>query len=152
MDRFDKFTDQARRALTDAQALAARHDQNYIGPEHLLLGVIGVEDDTGAMVLVNLGVDLPKVRKAVEFLADAGERPADGEVGLTPAAKQVIELGIDETRSMNHRYLGTEHLLLGLLREGDGVAATVLESLGVNFGDARREVLRLAPASSLPEP
>jgi ATP-dependent Clp protease ATP-binding subunit ClpC len=145
MDRFDKFTDRARQALTDAQAAAARFDQNYIGPQHILLGVIGVDGDAGAKVLVNLGVELPKVRTAVEFLIDAGQRPVVGEVGLTPAAKHVIELAIDEARRMEHRYLGTEHLLLGIVRQGDSVAAGVLESLGVNLGDARREVLRLAP-------
>jgi ATP-dependent Clp protease ATP-binding subunit ClpA len=150
MDRFDKFTDRARHALTDAQAAAARFEQNYIGPEHILLGVIGVDGDAGATVLVNLGVELAKVRTAVEFLIDAGQRPVVGEVGLTPAAKHVIELAIDEARRMEHRYLGTEHLLLGIVRQGDSVAAGVLESLGVNLGDARREVLRLAPMGSAP--
>ena len=149
MDRFDKFTDRARQALTDAQAAAARFDQNYIGPQHILLGVIGVAGD-GAKVLVNLGVELRKVRTAVEFLIDAGQRPVVGEVGLTPAAKGVIELAIEEARRMEHRYLGTEHLILGILRQGDSVAASVLESLGVNLGDARREVLRLAPMGSVP--
>jgi ATP-dependent Clp protease ATP-binding subunit ClpC len=150
MDRFDRFTDRARQALTDAQAAAARFDQNYIGPQHILLGVIGVDGDAGAKVLVNLGVELPKVRTAVEFLIDAGQRPVVGEVGLTPAAERVIELAIDEARRIQHRYLGTEHLLLGILRQGDSVAASVLESLGVNLGDARREVLRLAPMGSVP--
>ena len=150
MDRFDRFTDRARQALTDAQAAAARFDQNYIGPQHILLGVIGVDGDAGAEVLVNLGVELPKVRTAVEFLIDAGQRPVVGEVGLTPAAKHVIKLAIDEARRMEHRYLGTEHLLLGIVRQGDSVAAGVLESLGVNLGDARREVLRLAPLGSAP--
>jgi ATP-dependent Clp protease ATP-binding subunit ClpA len=149
MDRFDKFTDRARQALNDAQAAATRFGQNYLGPEHILLGVIGVDGGAGAKVLVNLGVELPKVRTAVEFQIDAGKRPVVGEVGLTPAAKHVIKLAIDEARSMEHLYLGTEHLLLGLLRQGDSVAATVLESLGVNLADARREVLRLAPIGSM---
>jgi hypothetical protein len=151
MDRFDKFTDRARRALTDAQREAARFHQNYIGAEHLLLGLIGVEDGVAAKALVNLGVELSKVRTAVEFLIGSGDRPTAGEVGLTPAAKRVIELAIDEARSLGHRYIGTEHILLGLLREGENVGGAVLESLGVTLAVARREVVRLAPAGPSPD-
>jgi ATP-dependent Clp protease ATP-binding subunit ClpA len=138
MDRFDKFTDRAHRALTDAQREAARFHQNYIGAEHLLLGLIGVEGGVGAKALVNLGVELAKVRTAVEFLIGHGDRPTVGEVGLTPAAKRVIELAIDEARSLGHRYIGTEHILLGLMREGDNIGAAVLESLGVTLALARQ--------------
>jgi len=151
MDRFNKFTDRARRALTDAQREAARFHQNYIGAEHLLLGLIGVEDGVAAKALVNLGVELSKVRTAVEFLIGHGDRPAVGEVGLTPAAKRVIELAIDEARSLGHRYIGTEHILLGLVREGDNIGAGVLESLGVTLALARREVIQLAPAGPSPD-
>ncbi|MGH2465143.1 MAG: Clp protease N-terminal domain-containing protein [Candidatus Limnocylindrales bacterium] len=147
---FTKLTDRARQALTEANAAAGRFHQNYIGPENLLIGLIHNEDEAAARVLVNLGVELSKVRTDVESLIDAGDRPVSGEVGLTRAAKRVIELAIDTARGMEHRYLGTEHLLLGVLRQGDYVAGAVLNSLGVTFPNARDEVLRLAPVGSLP--
>ena len=89
-----------------------------------------------------MGVDLAKVRTAVEFIIGRGDRPVAGEVGLTPAAKRVVEQSIDEARRLGHHYIGTEHLLLGLVREGEGIAAGVLESLGVNLDKARHEVIR----------
>ena len=142
MDRFDKFTDGARRVLTFAQDEAQRFQHNYVGTEHLLLGLIRDEDDVAAHVLERLGVELAKVRTAVEFIIGRGDRPTPGQVGLTPRAKRVIELAIDESRRLGHRYIGTEHLLLGLVREGEGVAAGVLESMGVNLDRVRREVVR----------
>ncbi|MGA3058508.1 MAG: Clp protease N-terminal domain-containing protein, partial [Candidatus Limnocylindrales bacterium] len=123
MDRFDKFSDGARKVLTLAQDEAQRFDHNYIGTEHLLLALIREEEGVAAQILVSLGVELPKVRTAVEFIIGRGDRPTRGEVGLTPGAKRVIELAIDEARRLGHRYIGTEHLLLGLVREGEGVAA-----------------------------
>ena len=130
MDRFDKFTDRARKVLTLAQDEAQRFNHNYIGTEHLLLGLVREGEGVAARVLENMNVELAKVRTAVEFIIGRGDRPVVGEVGLTPRAKRVIELAIDEARRLGHNYIGTEHLLLGLVREGEGIAAGVLESLG----------------------
>ena len=127
MDRFDKFTDRARKVLTLAQDEAQRFNHNYIGTEHLLLGLVREGEGVAARVLENMNVELPKVRTAVEFIIGRGDRPVVGEVGLTPRAKRVIELAIDEARRLGHNYIGTEHLLLGLVREGEGIAAGVLE-------------------------
>ena len=130
MDRFDKFTERARKVLTLAQEEAQRFNHNYIGTEHLLLGLVREGEGVAAHVLENLGVELNKVRSAVEFIIGRGDRPVIGEIGLTPRAKKVIELAVDEARRLNHHYIGTEHLLLGLVREGEGIAAGVLESPG----------------------
>jgi hypothetical protein len=143
MDRFDKFTDRAREVLTQAQDEAQRFNHIHIGTEHLLLGLLRVEDGLAARVLRELGVELPRVRTAVEFIMQRGDRPVAGEVGLTPAAKRVIELAIDESRRLGHRYIGTQHLLLGLVREGEGVAAGVLESFGVTLDAVRHEIVHL---------
>ena len=142
-DRFDKFTERARRVLTLAQEEAQRFNHNYIGTEHLLLGLVREGDGVAAKVLSNLGVELNKVRSAVEFIIGRGDRATSGEIGLTPRAKRVIELSVDEARRLNHSYIGTEHLLLGLVREGEGIAAGVLESLGVNLERVRGETTRI---------
>ncbi len=113
-DRFDKFTERARRVLTLAQEEAQRFNHNYIGTEHLLLGLVREGDGVAAKVLANLGVELNKVRSAVEFIIGRGDRAVLGEIGLTPRTKKVIELAVDEARRLNHHYIGTEHLLLGL--------------------------------------
>ena len=148
MDRFDKFTDRARKVLTLAQDEAQRFNHNYIGTEHLLLGLVREGEGVAARVLENMNVELVKVRTAVEFIIGRGDRPVVGEVGLTPRAKRVIELAIDEARRLGHNYIGTEHLLLGLVREGEGIAAGVLESLGVNLDKVRHEVIRVLSQSS----
>jgi ATP-dependent Clp protease ATP-binding subunit ClpC len=148
MERFDKFTDRARKVLTLAQDEAQRFNHNYIGTEHLLLGLVREGEGVAARVLENMNVELPKVRTAVEFIIGRGDRPVVGEVGLTPRAKRVIELAIDEARRLGHNYIGTEHLLLGLVREGEGIAAGVLESLGVNLDKVRHEVIRVLSQSS----
>ncbi len=147
-DRFDKFTERARRVLSLAQEEAQRFNHNYIGTEHLLLGLVREGDGLAAKVLANLGVELNKVRSAVEFIIGRGDRPTSGEVGLTPRAKKVIELAVDEARRLNHHYIGTEHLLLGLVREGEGIAAGVLESLGVNLEKVRAETTRILSQST----
>ena len=103
-----------------------------------------------AKVLENLNVELAKVRQAVEFIIGRGERPVVGEIGLTPRAKKVIELAIDEARRLGHSYIGTEHLLLGLVREEGGIASGVLESLGVSLEKVRHEVVRVLSQSSVP--
>jgi ATP-dependent Clp protease ATP-binding subunit ClpC len=141
--RFEKFSERARRALTYAQEEAQRFNHNYIGTEHILLGLVRETDGVAAKVLQNLDVDLNKVRSAVEFIIGRGGKTSSAEVGLTPRAKKVIELAVDEARRLNHSYVGTEHLLLGLLREGEGVAGGVLESLGVSLERARAETTRI---------
>ncbi len=139
-ERFDKFTERARKVLQLAQEEAQRFNHNYIGTEHLLLGLVREGEGVAAKVLANLGVDLNKVRSAVEFIIGRGERTVTGDIGLTPRAKKVIELSVEEARRLNHNYIGTEHLLLGLVREGEGIAAGVLESLGVSLDKVRQQV------------
>ena len=146
--RFDKFSERARRVLSLAQEEAQRFNHNYIGTEHILLGLVRETEGVAARVLSSLEVDLSKVRSAVEFIIGRGEKPAQGEIGLTPRAKKVVELAVDEARRMNHTYIGTEHLLIGLLREGEGVAAGVLESLGVTLDKVRAETHRILSHSS----
>ena len=141
--RFEKFSERARRVLTLAQEEAAHFNHSYIGTEHVLLGLLREEEGVGAKVLANLGVSLNKARSAVEFIIGRGDKPSTGEIGLTPRAKRVIELAIDEARHLGHNYIGTEHLLLGLLREGEGVASDVLDSFGITLERARTETLRV---------
>jgi len=146
-DKFDKFTERARKVLSLAQEEAQRFNHNYIGTEHLLLGLVREGDGVAAKVLNNLGVELNKVRSAVEFIIGRGDRIVLGEIGLTPRAKKVIELAVDEARRLNHHYIGTEHLLLGLVREGEGIAAGVLESLGVNLEKVRSQTIQVLQQS-----
>ena len=146
--RFEKFSERARRVLSLAQEEAQRFNHNYIGTEHILLGLVREAEGVAARVLSNLSVELTKVRSAVEFIIGRGERPAPGEIGLTPRAKKVIELAVDEARRLNHHYIGTEHLLIGLMREGEGVAAGVLESLGVTLDKVRAETSRILSQSA----
>ena len=122
-----------------AQEEAQRFNHNYIGTEHILLGLVRENEGTAAKVLGGLGIELNKIRSAVEFIIGKGDTAASGEIGLTPRAKKVIELAVDEARRLNHHYIGTEHLLIGLMREGEGVAAGVLESLGVTLDKVRGE-------------
>jgi ATP-dependent Clp protease ATP-binding subunit ClpC len=122
-----------------AREEARRLQHNYIGTEHLLLGLIRIEEGIAARVLRNLGADPYKVRLAVEFVVGRGDRLVFGEASLTPRAKHVIALAIEEARNLNHYYVGTEHLLLGLVRENEGIAASVLESLGINEENVRQQ-------------
>ncbi len=149
-DRFDKFTERARKVLTLAQEEATRFNHNYIGTEHLLLGLVREGEGVAAKVLSNLGVELNRVRSAVEFIIGRGDRMIVGEIGLTPRAKKVIELAVDEARRLGHHYIGTEHLLLGLVREGEGIAAGVLESLGVNLEKVRTQTIQVLSQSNSP--
>ena len=152
-ERFDKFTERARKVLTLAQEEATRFNHNYIGTEHLLLGLVREGEGVAAKVLSNLGVELNRVRSAVEFIIGRGDRPTVGEIGLTPRAKKVIELAVDEARRLGHHYIGTEHLLLGLVREGEGIAAGVLESLGVNLEKVRTQTIQvLSQSAAQPTP
>ncbi len=141
--RFEKFSERARRVLSLAQEEAQRFNHNYIGTEHILLGLVRETDGVAARVLSSLNVELSKIRSAVEFIIGRGERPSPGDIGLTPRAKKVIELAVDEARRLSHHYIGTEHLLIGIMREGEGVAAGVLESLGVSLDKVRSETTRI---------
>ncbi len=142
-NRYDRFTERARKVLSLAQEEAQRLQHNYIGTEHLLLGLVREGEGVAAKVLSNLGVKLNKVRDTVEFIVGRGDRIVLGEIGLTPRAKKVIELAVDEAHRLNHHYIGTEHLLLGLVREGEGIAVGALESLGVNLEEVRTETIRV---------
>ena len=142
-NRFEKFSERARRVLTLAQEEAEHFNHSYIGTEHILLGLVREEEGVAAKVLVNLSANLTKLRSAVEFTMARGDKPSGGEIGLTPRAKRVIELAIDEARQLGHNYIGTEHLLLGLLREGGGVAAQILDSFGITQERVRTETSRV---------
>ena len=139
----DRFTEEARKVLSLAQEEAQRFNHNYIGTEHLLLGLVREEEGVAVQVLSRLGVELNNIRSAVEFIIGRGERTVTGEIGLTPRAKKVLELAKDEARRAGHDLIGTEHVLLGLIREGEGIACGVLESLGVSLEKARSEVIRV---------
>jgi ATP-dependent Clp protease ATP-binding subunit ClpA len=151
-DRFDRFTERARKALSLAQEEAQRLNHNYIGTEHLLLGLVREGDGVAAKVLSNLGVHLASVRAEVERTIGRGDQIVQGDLGLTPRAKKVVELAVDEARRLNHHYIGTEHLLLGLVREGEGIAADVLQSLGVNLEGLRQTTIQVLSPSGTPPP
>ena len=146
--RFDKFSERARRVLSLAQEEAQRLNHSYIGTEHILLGLVKEEEGVAARVLVAMNVSLPKMKQAVEYVIGPGEKTGAAGTGLTTRAKRVIELAIDEARQMGHNYIGTEHLLLGLLRENDGVAAGVLDSFSINLERARAEITRFLSQSA----
>lgn len=141
--KLDLFTDRARASLGHAEGEARSFNHNYLGTEHLLLGILDVEDGVGARVLSSLGVQPGAVRQEVATRIGEGDQRFNGERRLTPRALQVLELARDEARKLSHHYVGTEHLLLGLVREGEGVAAIILTNLGVDLGRARAEVIRV---------
>jgi ATP-dependent Clp protease ATP-binding subunit ClpC len=146
---FERFTDRARKVMALANQEAQRLNHEYIGTEHILLGLVKEGSGVGANVLRNLDVDLRKVRLEVEKLVRAGpEMVTMGRLPQTPRAKKVIEYAIEEARNLNHNYVGTEHLLLGLLREHDGVAAQVLMNLNLKLEEVREEVLNLLGAGN----
>jgi hypothetical protein len=152
--RSDKFTERAKRVMVLAQEEAQRFNHNYIGTEHLLLGLVREEEGIAAKALSALGVELNKARSAVEFIIGRGDRPVLGDISLTPRAKKVIELAVEEARRLNHNYIGTEHLLLGVVREGEGIAVGVLESLGATGEKVRGQVMQAvsSPAVRAGEP
>jgi ATP-dependent Clp protease ATP-binding subunit ClpC len=144
---FERLTDRARKVMALANQEAQRFNHEYIGTEHILLGLVKEGSGVGANVLKNLDIDLRKVRLEVEKLVKSGpDMVTMGKLPQTPRAKKVIEYAIEEARSLNHNYVGTEHLLLGLLREQDGVAAQVLMNLGLKLEEVREEVLNLLGA------
>ena len=141
---FERFTDRARKVMQLANQEAQRFNHEYIGTEHILLGLVKEGSGVAANVLKNLDVDLRKIRLEVEKLVQSGpEMVTMGKLPHTPRAKKVIEYAVEEARNLNHNYVGTEHLLLGLLREEEGVAAQVLRNLGLKLEDVREEVLNL---------
>lgn len=139
---FDKFTEKARKAMAQAAEEAKSHNHQFVGTEHMLLGLIDVEDGVGARALSNL-TSLAKVRAAIEHIIGTGEHVVADSPGLTRRAKKALELAVEEAKTLKHRSIGTEHLLLGLIREGDGVAAKVLADLGVSLQSAHACVLML---------
>jgi ATP-dependent Clp protease ATP-binding subunit ClpC len=142
-DNLDRFTKRARRVLTTAQEEARRLNHRFIGTEHILLGLVAEEGGVALRVLNELSISAEQVRKTVERTVGRGTRPASLQPSLTPRTKRVIELAVDEARKLGHHYIGTEHLLLGLVREGEGVAVDVLRRLGAPPEKIREEVHHL---------
>ena len=144
---FERFTDRARKVMALANQEAQRYNHEYIGTEHILLGLVKEGAGVGANVLHNMDIDLQRVRLEIEKLVKHGpDKVHAGQLPQTPRAKKVIEYAIDESRGLDHDYVGTEHLLLGLLREHEGVAAQVLMNLGLKLEEVREEVLNLLSA------
>src|SRR3989441_6442853 len=141
---YERFTDRARKVMQLANQEAQRLNHEYIGTEHILLGLVKEGSGVAANVLKNLDIDLRKIRLEIEKIVQSGpDMVTMGKLPQTPRAKKVIEYSIEEARNLNHNYVGTEHLLLGLLREQEGVAAQVLVNLGLKLEDVREEVLNL---------
>src|SRR6267143_4121427 len=139
---FDRFNDRAKRVLALAQDEAIRFNHNYIGTEHILLGLAREGEGVAAKALDALDITLAKVRTAVEFIIGRGDSTTSpSEITLSPRTKKVIELAIDEARKLGHSHVGTEHLLLGIVREGEGIASGVLESLGVGLEKVRHQII-----------
>jgi len=144
---YERFTERAKKVLELAMQEAQRFNHEYIGTEHVLLGLVKEGSGVGANVLRNMDVDLEKVRLEVEKIVQKGpDMVSMGKLPQTPRAKKVVEYAIEEARSLGHNYVGTEHILLGLLREQEGVAARVLMNLGLKLDDVREEVLNLLGA------
>ena len=142
---FERFTDRARRTVVFAQEEARFLNHNYIGTEHILLGLLRVEDGLAAMALTSLGVSLEAARGRVEEIVGRGHAMVQGHIPFTPRSKKVLELSLREALQLGHNYIGTEHILLGLIREGEGVAAQVLRKLGADLNRVRQTVVQLLP-------
>jgi ATP-dependent Clp protease ATP-binding subunit ClpA len=148
---FDRFTDRARKVMALARKEAQRFNHDFIGTEHILLGLIGEGSGVAANVLKNLGVEINKIRSEIEKNVQPGPSAVTmGQLPFTPRAKKVLELTMEEANELGYSYIGTEHLLLGMLRERDGVAAQVLLDLGLKLEDVRSEVLALLGAEATP--
>ena len=146
---FDRFTDRAKKVMNLARQEAQRFNHEYLGTEHVLLGLVQEGSGVAANVLKNMGVDLDKIRMEVEKIVKTGPTMVTmGQLPFTPRAKKVLELSMEEASSLNHNYIGTEHLLLGLIKENEGIAAQVLLNLGVKLEDVREEVLDFLGADS----
>jgi ATP-dependent Clp protease ATP-binding subunit ClpC len=140
---FEVFTDPARRVVVLAQEEARILGHNYIGTEHLLLGLIHEGEGVAARALESLGISLEAVRENVEEMVGRGKEQLSGHIPFTPRAKKVLELSLRESQQLGHEYIGTEHILLGLIREGEGVAAQVLVKLGADLNRVRQQVIQL---------
>ncbi len=141
---YERFTDPVRRAMQRANQVAQRFNHEYIGTEHILLGMIEEGSGLAVTILKNLNVDPQKIRTEVQRIVRSGKDKASGNTLLqTPRAKRIIEYALEEARGLNHNYVGTEHLLLGLIREAEGVAGQVLLNFGVRLDDARNEIIKL---------
>ena len=140
---FERFTEKARRVVVYAQEEARMLNQNYIGTEHLLLGLIREQDGIAAKALESLNISLEDVHAQVEDLIGRGTFVPTGHIPFTPRAKKVLELSLREALQLGHNYIGTEHILLGLIREGEGVAAQVLLNLGADLDKVRSAVIQL---------
>ena len=150
---FERFTDRARQAVELAHDEAMRLNHSYIGTEHLLLGLIREGEGVAAQALEALGISLDGVRQQVEQIIGEGQQPPPpGEIPYTPRAKKVLELSLREAKQLGHHYIGTEHLLLGLIREGHGVAAQVLTELGADLNRVRQQVIQLLHGTQGPRP
>ena len=149
---WQRFTERTRRVIFFAQEEAARLGENYVGTEHLLLGLVRENDSVAARILEKLGVNLGRVRQEIERQVARGDGRLGQEMQLTPRAKRVIDLAYEEARQLNNNYIGTEHLLLGLVRESDGIAGRVLARLGVDLDRTRREVMSLQDNENVVDP
>jgi ATP-dependent Clp protease ATP-binding subunit ClpC len=149
-DRSDRFTAGAHAALRYAQEEARGFNHNYIGTEHQLLGLVREDEGAASAVLSGMGIDLPRVRAAVERIIGRGDRWVVGEIGLTPRAKKAIELAVAAARRLGHDRVGAEHLLLGIVEEGNGVAAGVLVESGAPLPVVRERVLAAIGAGDEP--
>ncbi|HEY8449102.1 MAG TPA: Clp protease N-terminal domain-containing protein, partial [Bacillota bacterium] len=150
---FGRYSERAQRVIVLAQEEARRLNYNYVGTEHLLLGLIREGTGIAAKALQSLGINLDQVRSEVEKVIGRGNGPMSGEIGYTPRAKKVVmELAPEEARLLGHNYVGTEHILLGLIREGEGVAARVLENMGADLDKVRQQVIKLLGGGATPPP
>jgi ATP-dependent Clp protease ATP-binding subunit ClpC len=140
---FERFTDRARRVVVLAQEEARMLSHDYIGTEHILLGLLGEGEGVAAKALESLGISQEAVRQQVEEITGQGRQPPSGHIPFTPRAKNVLELSLREALQLGHNYIGTEHILLGLIREGEGVAAQVLVKLGADLNRVRQQVIQL---------
>lgn len=149
---FERFTDRARRVVVLAQEEARMLNHNYIGTEHILLGLIHEGEGVAAKALESLGISLEAVREQVEEIIGQGQQAPSGHIPFTPRAKKVLELSLREALQLGHNYIGTEHILLGLIREGEGVAAQVLVKLGADLNRVRQQVIQLLSGYQGKEP
>ena len=148
MSMFGRFTERAQKVVVLSQEEARRLGHNVVGTEHILLGLAAEGEGVAARALQSMNISLDAVRSEVEKVIGKGEHPPQGQIGFTPRAKRVLELAFDEARQLGHTYIGTEHILLGLIREGEGVAAQVLKNLGADLDKVRRQVVELLGGGS----
>jgi ATP-dependent Clp protease ATP-binding subunit ClpC len=148
---FERFTDRARRVVVLAQEEARLLNHNYIGTEHILLGLLNEGEGIAAKALESLGISLSAVREQVVEIIGQGQQAPTGHIPFTPRAKKVLELSLREALQLGHNYIGTEHILLGLIREGEGVAAQVLQKLGAELQKVRQTVIQLLSGSGSSE-